>query len=171
MKPSLALAAALALLATPLVAQKPDFSGNWKLNADASDPVGPPGGGGGGGGQRGPGGGAGMRATEVFITQSDSKIVIESKMGDRTRVTTYYLDGRESKNPGMRDAEMTTKSTWADNTIVTEGENTVTTPMGEMTIKSKEVRSMSADGKQMTVVTTAVTPQGERTRKAVYDKA
>jgi len=170
MKPSLAIAAALTLLATPLLAQKPDFSGSWKLNAEASDPMGgPPGGG--GGGQRGPGGGAGMRATELFITQSDSKIVIEAKMADRSRMMTYYLDGRESKNPAMRDIELTTKSSWVDNTIVTEGENTITTPMGEMTIKSKEVRSMSADGKQMTVITTTVTPQGERTRKAVYDKA
>ncbi|MCC7133222.1 MAG: hypothetical protein IT352_11265, partial [Gemmatimonadales bacterium] len=102
MKPSLAIAAVLTLLGTPLLAQKPDFSGSWKLNAEASDPMGgPPGGG--GGGQRGPGGGAGMRATELFITQSDSKIVIEAKMADRSRMMTYYLDGRESKNPAMRD--------------------------------------------------------------------
>jgi hypothetical protein len=157
--------AALSLATAPVVAQKPDFSGSWKLNAEASDPMGGPG----GGGQRGPGGMG--RATELFITHSDSKIVIEAKMGDQSRVTTYYLDGRESKNPGMRGAEMTTKSTWAENTIVTEGENTMTTPMGEMTIKTREVRSMSADGKQMTVVLTTTTPQGERTRKTVYDKA
>lgn len=167
MKPSLVAVAALTLIAAPLAAQKPDFSGSWKLNAELSDPAMAPGGGGGGGGGR-----AGMgRATELFITQSDSKISIESKAGDQTRMTSFYLDGKESRNAGMRGAEMVTKSTWVDNTIVTEGENTMTTPMGEMKIKSKEVRSLSADGKQMTVVSTFTTPQGDRTRKMVYDKA
>ena len=42
--------------------------------------------------------------------------------------------------------------------------------MGEMKVKTKEVRTLSEDGKTMTVVSTFTTPQGERTRKAVYDK-
>ncbi len=161
--------AAISLLAAPLAAQKPDFSGTWKINNEKSDPMpAPPAGG--GGGQR-PGGMGGMRPSELFITHSDSKMVIEQKMGERTVLLTHYLDGRESKNAGMRGTEMTTKSTWVDNTIVTTGENTFTTPMGEMTIKSHEVRSMSDDGKSMTVVSTATTPRGEMTRKTVYDKA
>ena len=122
------------------------------------------------GGQR-PGGGGMFRATDLSIIQMDSKISIEQKMGDQTRNVAYYLDGRESKNPGMRGAEMTTKSTWVENTIVTDGENTFTTPMGEMTIKTHEVRTLSDDGKTMTIVSTATTPRGEMTRKTVYDKA
>ena len=167
MKPALATLAAISLLASPLLARKPDFSGTWKLNPEKSDPITPlPG----GGGQR-PGGIGGMRPSELFITHSDSKMVIEQKMGDRTMLLTYYLDGRETKNPGMRGNEMTTKSTWAENIIATDGENTFTTPMGEMTIKSHEVRSMSEDGKTMTIVSTANTPRGQMTRKTVYDKA
>lgn len=164
MRLTVAAFAALSLLAGPASAQKPDFSGTWKLNTEKSDSMAPPRGGsaGAGGGQR-PGGIGGMRPTEFFITHSDS--------GDRTMLLTYYLDGRESKNPGMRGNEMTTTSTWVDNTIVTTGENTFTTPMGEMTIKSHEVRSMSDDGKTLTIVSTATTPRGEMTRKTVYDKA
>ncbi len=169
MKLSLATLAAIGLLAGPLSAQKPDFSGTWKLNPEKSDPMpAPPAGG--GGGQR-PGGMGGMRPSELFITHSDSKMVIEQKMGDRTTLLTYYLDGRESKNPGMRGNEMTTKSAWAENTIATDGDNTFTTPMGEMTIKSHEVRSMSEDGKTMTIVSTVTSPRGEMTRKTVYEKA
>lgn len=171
MKLALAAVAAISLLAGPLLAQKPDFSGTWKLNTEKSDPIAaPPGGDAAAGGQR-PGGMGGMRPSELFITHSDSKMVIEQKMADRTTLLTYYLDGRESKNPGMRGNEMATKSTWAENTIVTDGENTFTTPMGSMTIKSHEVRSMSEDGKSMTIVSTATTPRGEMTRKTVYDKA
>ena len=162
MKLALATLAAIGLLAGPLLAQKPDFSGTWKLNPEQSDPMPAPPPGGGGGGQR-PGGMGGMRPSELFITHSDSKMVIEQKMGDRTMLLTYYLDGRESKNPGMRGNEMTTKSAWA--------ENTFTTPMGEMTIKSHDVRSMSEDGKTMTIVSTVTSPRGEMTRKTVYDKA
>ncbi len=168
--------AAVTLIASPLLAQKPDFSGTWKLNTEKSDsiPARPPGGGGGPGGQRpgGMGGGmGGMRPSELFITHSDSKMVIEQKMAERTTLLTYYLDGRESKNAGMRGAEMATKSTWMENAIVTDGENTFTTPMGEMTIKTHEVRSMSEDGKTMTIVSTVTSPRGEMTRKTVYDKA
>lgn len=169
MRLAIAVLAGFSLLTTRLSAQQPDFSGTWKINQEKSDPMpAPPAGG--GGGQR-PGGMGGLRPSELFITHSDSKMVIEQKMGERTVLLTYYLDGRESKNAGMRGAEMTTKSTWVEHTIVTDGQNTFTTPMGEMTIKSHEVRSMSDDGKTMTIVSTATTPRGEMTRKAVYDKA
>jgi hypothetical protein len=157
--------AALTVAASPLRAQNPDFTGSWKLNTELSDPAPMPGGGGGNAGRGGMG-----PATELHITQMSSKIVIEAKGAETSRTTSYSLDGAESRNAGMRGAEMTTRSTWVNSTIVTEGENTMTTPMGEMKVKTKEVRSLSADGKQMTVVMTFTTPRGERTRKTVYDK-
>jgi hypothetical protein len=42
-------------------------------------------------------------------------------------------------------------------------------PNGEMTIKSKEVRSLAADG-TMVVETTRETPRGTRTSKLVFKK-
>jgi hypothetical protein len=37
-------------------------------------------------------------------------------------------------------------------------------------MSAKEVRTLSADGKTMTVTTTRQTPNGEMTNKRVYDK-
>lgn len=154
---ALVVVAGLTLVAAPLTAQNPDFSGTWKLNTEKSDPA--------------PGRGGGMMGMgDLKITQSGGKLVIEMSMGERSRTMTYNLDGSESRNPGMRGNEMVTKSHWDGQTLVTEGENTITTPNGEMTVKTKEVRSLSADGKTMTVVATSTTPRGERTRTTVYDK-
>lgn len=115
--------------------------------------------------------GRGMMApTELFITQLSSRMTIEQKTAERTRTMTYNLDGAESRNPGMGGTDFVTTSTWADNTIVTKGKNTFKTPMGEMTVETTEVRSLSDDGKTMTVESTIVSPRGTMTRKLVYEK-
>jgi hypothetical protein len=171
-------------LATPGLAQdRPDFSGNWKLNQDKSDPPGQmgPGGPGGPPGQRPPGsermgggmgGGGGVgRPVELFITQMGDKLVIDQKGTERSQLVTYSLDGRESRNPGMRGADVVTTSRWDGATLVTEGQSTFTTPMGEMTVKTREQRSLSEDGRTLTVVITTTTQRGEFVRKLVYDKA
>lgn len=177
-----AIAAALLLVpATTLVAQKPDFSGSWKLNAQMSDSMpmggarpdgaGGPGAGGGPGGGRGPGGRGGMGpAVEMFITQLTSRMMIDQKVGEQSRTMSYNLDGTESKNPGMMGRDFVTTTSWVENTLVTKGKNTFTTPMGEMTIETNEVRSLSDNSKMMTVVLTTVSPRGTMTRKVVYDK-
>jgi hypothetical protein len=155
----LTVAALLATVALqPAAAQgKADFSGSWKLNVEKSDPMG---GGGGGGG----GGGANMMATAVtVITQSATQLVIETKFGDQSRSATYNLDGKESVNPGMRGGETKSTVKWDGASLVIEGVNAT----GQA---SKEVRSLSADGKQMTVVTTRQGQNGEMTTKRVYDK-
>ncbi|HEV8598676.1 MAG TPA: hypothetical protein VGQ69_04910 [Gemmatimonadales bacterium] len=131
---------------------KPNFSGSWKLNTEKSDPMG--GGGGGGGG--------GMTMGLLTITQTETELVTEQPFGDQVRKSTYYLDGRESTNPGMRGGESKSKARWEGNSLVIE----TTSMMGENTVTSKTVRTLSEDGKTMTVVTT----RGENTRKAVYDK-
>ena len=135
-------AVALGVVAAPLAAQtKPDFSGNWKLNKEQSDPPGM------GGGMGRPGQSANPPAdVSLFVTQMETKLSIEEKRGDQSRRLTFYLDGRESSNPGMRGQEMKTTSRWAGDTLVTEGENTFTGPMGEMKVKSKELRFLTAEG-------------------------
>jgi hypothetical protein len=152
--------ALFSLASAPLVAQaKPDFSGTWKLNPDKSDM--------GQGAQNRPGGGAAM---QLFITQMADKLVIEQKMGERSRMVTYLLNGQESSNAGMRGTEVKTKSHWEGNTLITEGDNTMSTPGGDMQVKTREERSLSADGKTLTVVTTMSSDRGTRNRKLVYEK-
>lgn len=148
------LAGSLLLAASPLSAQgKPDFSGTWKLNTEKSDPA--------GGGGRGGGG-----AATLSITQDADKLVINAQMGEQTRTSTYLLNGQESTNPGMRGSESKSKARFEGATLVIES----TMAMGDATITTKEVRSLSADGNELTVVRTSTTPQGEQTRKLVYDK-
>ena len=156
---SAALMAALA--AGPALAQgKADFSGNWKANAEKSDPVG--GGGGGGGG--------GMRDAVTTITQTATELTLVTKFGENTRTLTYKLDGSESVNAGFRGGETKSKARWDGATLVIESVSNVSGPNGDMQVTSKETRSLSEDGKTMTVVNVSTSSMGERTRKTVYDK-
>ena len=161
---SIRILAAAALLATvalrPALAQgKTDFSGTWKLNTEKSDPMGGRGGGGGGGM-------GGMTMGPTVITQSATELVISTSMGEQTRKLTFALDGKESTNPGMRGGETKSKAHWDGDSLVIESSTT----NNGMTYTSKEVRTLSEDGKIMTVVTTRTTPNGEQTSKRVYDK-
>jgi hypothetical protein len=156
--------ALLAIVALgPAVAQgKADFSGIWKFNVEKSDPmVGVTGGGGGGRG--------GMAMAVTTITQTAAKLTIETKFGDQTQNLAYNLDGSESVNTGMR-GESRSKAVWDGPDLVINSENTFSGPNGPMTRSSKEVRTLSADGKTMTVTTTRTTPNGEQTTKRVFDR-
>ncbi|HEX7023374.1 MAG TPA: hypothetical protein VF187_01040, partial [Gemmatimonadales bacterium] len=136
-------------------------------NVEKSDPMGGMGGGGGGGG-----GGMGgmMRDAVTTITQTATELTLVTKFGENTRTLTYKLDGSESVNQGMRGGETKSKAHWDGATLIIESVSNMSGPNGDMQITSKEVRSLSEDGKLMTVVTTTTTPNGERVRKTVYDK-
>jgi hypothetical protein len=143
-----ALAAAVVLPFAPRVRaqSKTDFSGTWTLDTSKSDaPVGRGGRGGGGGG--GP----------VTIKQTASDIVIGN--------ATYKLDGSESVNEG-RGGQAKSKAHWDGMKLVIE----TARDFQGMSITSKEVRSLSADGKEMTVETAFQTPQGDRNQKQVFTK-
>jgi hypothetical protein len=154
-----------ALLATaaigPAAAQgKPNFSGSWKLNVEKSDPMGGLGGG---------GGGSGMATAVITITQKDGKLSFESKRGEQVITAVYNLDGSESTNTTMR-GESKGKVSWDGNSLVLTIESTFHGASGPVPVTSREVRSLSADGKTMTVMRTSQTPNGEIKRKTVFDK-
>jgi hypothetical protein len=160
MRRLLSLFALAALLGTPAAnAQTPDFSGTWKIDLIKSDaaPAGR-------GGQQ-----MDMSRVMLTITQTaETLTIVQTGMGpDRTLV--YYLDGRESVNAGQR-GEMKSTSKWDGNALVTDGVTNAETPMGAMTISTHEVRTLSKDGKEMTVTTTSDTPRGKMTRKTVFDR-
>ena len=149
---------ALALLAAivipfPAAGQaKPDFSGTWTLDAARSET--PPGRGGRGGGGRGGG--------PVTIKQSPTEITIG--------MLTYKLDGSESVNQvqgrgGMQEVKGKAKFDGAN--LVIES----TRDFGGMAITSKEIRTLGAGGKEMTVQTTRSTPQGDVSFKQIYTKS
>jgi hypothetical protein len=125
---------------------KTDLSGTWTLDAARSDA----GRGGRGGGGRGGG--------PVEIKQSADTITIGA--------ASYKLDGSESVNEG-RGGQAKSKAHWDGAKLVIE----TTRDIQGMSITSKEVRSLSADGKEMTVETNFSTPQGDQTTKQVYTKS
>ncbi len=158
----------------PLAQTVPDFSGTWTIDRDRSDD--PPRmggggrGGGGGGGRRGPGAGGPMGglmelADTVVIEQTEIELIL--LMGDR-RVE-LRLDGAESANGGPR-GDVVTTSRWEGVALFTTGRVEMSTPRGEMTIETEEIRSLSEDGVAMTVKTTVRTPRGERSFTRVYAK-
>jgi len=159
MRRALFLVTLAALLPATAMAQTPDFSGTWKINMIKSDA--PPQG----------RGGRQMDMSNMMLTisQTAETITIAQSGTGQERSTTYYLDGRESTNRAQR-GEMTSKSTWDGDKLVTEGSSTFEGPNGQMTMTMKEVRTLSKDGKTMTVTTTTDTPMGQRTRKMVFDR-
>jgi hypothetical protein len=145
-----------------LVAQKrPNFSGTWTLDPDRSQM----------GGGRGPGGWPGGMGGPMSITikQTDAELVISRDAGGRTSTQTFKLDGSETVHPGMRGGEVKSKSRWEGDKIVTESTQSMSTPNGEVTFQSKEVRSIAEDG-SMVVENTRTTPRGTQTAKLVFKK-
>ncbi len=149
------LAVVLALPAFATAQAKPDFSGKWIQDMDKSDPA---------GGGRGPAG-----PQNLTIAQSATELTIERETPNGAMKTVYKLDGTESENSTGRGTSKT-KSTWEGATLVTAGTQTMSMQGNEVTMETKEVRSLEADG-TMVVVTTTKSQMGERTRKVVFKKA
>lgn len=154
------LTLAAAVSATDATAQAPDFSGTWKINLIKSDQM----------PQRPGGQQMDMSNLMLTVTQTaEALTIVQSGMGPE-RTSTYFLDGRESTNPGMRGSDMKTTSKWDGAMLVTEGKATMEGQQGPMTMTLHEERVLSDDGKTMTVSTTTDTPMGKRTMKRVFEK-
>ncbi len=144
-----ALAAALCF-----AADKPNYSGLWKINAAKSDfgpmPQGP-------------------EKFERTIDHKDPaiKITTVQSMGGNERTTTveYTINGQEQTiKAGAGEAKVT--PAWKDEKLVVLSKREVQ----GMEIKSSESWSLSADGKVLTVDSELSTPQGDFKLKFVLDK-
>jgi hypothetical protein len=139
---------------------KPNFSGNWTLDRTKSEL----GDAGGGGGRR-----AGMFGS-LAIEHSANSLTLKRKINfqgeERTQEARYTTDGQENINEGFRGNQVKSKTYWEESKLITESK--METPNG--TRETKEVRTLSADGKVMAVETTIKGGPGEGTRKLVYTK-
>ncbi len=162
---------AMAALAAPAAAQGTDFSGTWRLDADASELPDFAGGGRGfgGGGRRQGGGGGGFAggARTLVIVQTPAMMIVEQQTARGSRAATYRLDGEESTNSGPR-GEQTARSRWDGAALVTEGTQSVSTPRGDFSLEFTEWRTLSADGETMTVESVRSTPRGDIETTLVY---
>lgn len=144
---------------------KPNFTGEWTLDREKSEMGEPRPGGGGGGGR-----GRGMGMGAFSITHDGDTLVVKRKVEfqgeERTFESRHTTDGKENVNEGFRGSSVKSKTHWEAAKLVTE--SVMETPNG--TRETKEVRSLSPDGKTMTVEITSKGGFGEGTRKMVYNK-
>ena len=142
---------------------KPNFTGDWTLDREKSEM-----------GERdlevvvaGDAGWVWVRfRSRTMATHVVMKRKVEFQGEERTFESRYTTDGKENVNEGFRGNSIKSKTRWEGTKLVTE--SVMETPNGTREIK--EVRSLSADGKTMTVETTSKGGFGEGTRKLVYNK-
>jgi len=153
------MAAAVFVVASMAFAQKPDFSGNWTLDAEASGTAGAPGGGAPGGG----GGGRGMMGP-MTVKQTGDTLVIERTMGGNAMTSTYKLDGTESKNTmmgrGGTPMESVSVAKWDGSKLTI----TSKTDMGGQTMESTQTWSLAGN------VLTIESNSARGAQKRVYKK-
>jgi hypothetical protein len=156
----LTVAIALAVASIALAQAKPNFSGTWVLDPSKSEM-----------GQARVGANpAAARTVTLVLRQSASELTIEQKLGERTLVSVYKLDGTESVNKSPSGADIKSTTSWSGSTLMTRTSMTLSGPQGEMTSHTTDVRSLSANGQTMTVELTRQTAQGEVKQKLVYNK-
>ena len=150
------IVAAVLAVTTLAWAQRPDFSGTWTLDAEASGMAA------GGGGGRGMGGGAlGMGGT---IKQTADAITIERMMGDNKTTATYKLDGTESKNTMMGRGGQSVESV---STAKLDGQTLTITSKVDMGGQVNEsTQKWTLAGNVLTIETTSA----RGTQKRVYKK-
>ena len=166
MKRVLVLTFALALAVTTLAfAQgKPDFSGTWVLDPTKSDM-----------GQIRPGGRqTPARTVTLDIKQTADTLTIQRSTGKHQDVAVFKLDGSESINKMPSGNEAKTVMKWSGNTLVGKttakiGQAEADSP-GGMEVEMTDVRSLSPDGKVMTLSITRKAPRGVVTQTLVYNK-
>lgn len=106
----------------------------------------------------------------VRLRQTDDRLIVTQDDGHGVAtMSSYSLDGKESDN---RTGQMTTKSKtkWEGVALVTDMTRSMETGRGNFEMKSREVRSLSEDGRTMTVRTTMDTPRGKQTMTVTYAK-
>lgn len=156
------IATTLFAVASMALAQaRPDFSGTWTLDPEASGMPAPQAGGApGGGGGRG-GGALGNSAT---VKQTADTLTIERTMGETKVVTTYKLDGSESKNTMMGRGGNTVEST---STAKFDGPKLTIVSKQDMGGQMVEFTSVwTVSGSTLTVEST----NARGTQKRVYKK-
>ena len=136
-----------------VAADKPDFSGEWVMNAAKSDwgQIPPP---------------------SKFIRKIDHKdpnmamnTTIASSQGEMSTDVKYTTDGKEATN-SIRGTDVKGTMSWAGNDIQLVTKRQI--PDGELV--QKEDWKLSADGKTMDVTSKMTAPQGEMTLKLVLEK-
>jgi hypothetical protein len=106
----------------------------------------------------------------LVIEHAEPQLIIKQKINtegeEQFRESKYTTDGKTNRNEGFRGYIVESQTSWKDNHLVTK--SNIDTANGM--IKITEVRSLSADGKTMTVEIKSSGGPMDRQQKLVYDK-
>ncbi|MCC7157077.1 MAG: hypothetical protein IT161_21030 [Bryobacterales bacterium] len=149
------LAGAFVLLpcVSSLAADKPDFTGVWKMNNDKSDfgPIPKP------------------DKYESTIDHKDPQLKISTvqagEQGERKSDATFTTDGNETTNK-FGPTEMKSKARWEGNVLIIESK--VEFQGNEISISEKW--NLSGDGKAIVIDRLINSPQGDLPMKMTLDK-
>ena len=122
-------------------------------------------------GRRGQGGGGGFGTPyqvgdRVTLTQTNEALIVTDEA--RSLMSRYPFDGREISNPGPADSTVKSKTSWEGAALVIESTRSVTGPQGDLTLRTREVRSLSQDGRTMTLVATGTMPFGRMSSTVTF---
>lgn len=145
-----AAAFAMVLIGSVCAHAVPDFSGTWVLDVNKSD-LGIP------------AAKAQMNKVVLVLKQTATQLSVERSTGN---VAVYNLDGSESVNSMPNGGQSKTILNWSGNTLAGK---TVSTMNGN-DVKMADVRSLSADGREMVLEVSLQMPSGERKQRLVYSK-
>jgi hypothetical protein len=110
----------------------------------------------------------------MVVDQQDSTLHVTRTFlieGDEQREThTYKTDGTETTNTGLRGESVVTRANWQGDNLVVLSTRKVSMLVREVTVESRGVWSLSADGKILTIEVTVHTPRGEQHMRLVFDK-
>ncbi len=137
------------VMTAPAAAQRPDFSGMWTLDRDASTFTAP----------AFSGGRGGDDIDRLFITHAANGTLIIGAETNGLKAWSY-TPGRELTIPVGRDTTMRAASRWDGDRLVAEGRQ------GAMTMY--EVMSLSPDGRTLVIETHTTTLEGETHNWLVY---
>ncbi|MGA3189479.1 MAG: hypothetical protein ABSF22_20430 [Bryobacteraceae bacterium] len=123
-----------------MAADKPDFSGNWKMDADKSTfgPTPPP------------------TSMTSKIDHKDPDLSIETTSNDQTTTSKYSTDGKETTNQMMGN-DVKSTAQWEGKVLVVKS----AANFGGADVKLVSKYSLSEDGKTLTQALSISAPQGD----------
>lgn len=155
------LVCSLLLIPTNSSAQgKTDFSGEWALNESKSNL----------------GEGRFFSALKIAVKQGAESITIERTRQGRdgqemVRSVTLTMDGKENLDESEFGSSTSTANWSEDGSSLIIGTKREFERQGQVSeMKSKEIWTLTEDGKALTIELTSSSPRGDRAATSVYDK-
>ncbi len=118
-----------------------DFSGTWKMDATRSESA---------------HSSAASGPVTLVIKQTTSELSIETQRGDQNETIVYKLDGSPTDKPAEDNGPFQWRSQWEGTKLMTETHRNV----NRATVTIKEILSLDAKAKEMTVDRTLTVQHG-----------